>query len=1110
MDGGESGFLLTRTDAGPSGLLRAGDRLADRYEVERLLGGGGMGLVYAARDDQLGERVALKVLRGATVTDEAATRFREEIRLARRVSHPGVVRIHDIGRDGALTFLTMDLVPGETLRERLASGPLAQDDAVAIARQLAEALQAAHDEGIVHRDVKPSNVLVAWSEDRPPRAWLTDFGIARAVDGAALTAADATPGTPAYLSPEQVRGEPVTPATDIYALGLVFCEMLTGRVPVSGETVAETLGRRGSGRVPLLRAMTDQPEEIRAVVARCVCPDPRDRFESASALAQALRGLSAGGRAQRRRLPALALAGGAVLALSAAPFLARDDDADRVVRAEGATRGPVGSGAPETTPAAAPSVAVLPLSNATGDPAYDWVRSGLADSIAQRLAEAGVPVIGPARVRETLTALRIEPDDVPAGGERQLATLLDAERLLTGRLLGGEGGRRLEAVLTERGTTTPISVPVRGDDVLGAADALILAVLRQAAAEGAPAPVRLTSEPAALVAYDEGSALSAKGEPGAAADAFAAAVAADPSFALGWDALAASLTDDGREGEAILAAERAVALAGEEGYASLRARARLASLSGEPGDAARLLTELVAAYPNDQDARVALAEAQGSVGAFDAAHDQLETVVEAAPNHPRAWYLLGKFAILNGDARRAVDDYLLRALTVQNRLNSPAGQSEVFNAMGIAHERLGELDAARQYYVNASETARTGGDQGALATALTNAGRLALYTGDKAAARETLLQARDTFRALGDEPGVADVEVELGLVAEEAGEFDEALEHYREAARMHAAYGDDQALISDRTNMAFAYAMTGRYDDAQVHAASALAAAATSGNTPATMRAQQVAGEIALARGEWEAALSAYLAALRLARASDDPYGEAVAEGGLGRVAFEQGRFAAALQAWRRADDLLTPLGDERGRLEYALLRAELLAVVQGEEAVRAALEGARAFEEAGSAQQRSRLRRLEARLAPSDAAAALFAEAVAFADEAGDPAGRLAARIDALRRLDPANAGAAADLLAEAKQLGHALLVLEASRTASEAALAAGTPKAAAAIASAALRPPLARSPWRGEAALHDVVAEAGPEGQRARHADAAARLRAARRTAFAEADEQALARSP
>ena len=414
--------------------LQAGDRLGP-YQIQALLGVGGMGEVYRGRDARLGRDVALKVISPRLVGDPSLRRrFELEARAASVLNHPSIVTVYDVGESEGVSWIAMEWVEGRTLRQAIAAGPLPLRDVVSIARQVADGLAAAHAKGVVHRDLKPENVMLTGDG----RSKILDFGLARqtlgeALEGPASQVGTLTPppsdatregtilGTVGYMSPEQAAGRPADFRSDQFSLGLIVYEMLAGRRAFERPTAVETLSAViREEPVPLSSLRPGLPAPLLGLVATCLAKRPEDRFASTRELAAALESLGTGQSAASEaptevrpaprpakarvslRRPALALGAALVLALAVAGGL-------RFRAARGAID----------------SLAVLPFANASQDPETDYLGDGLTESLIDQMSK--VPSL---RVMARATVFRLKGKADPLEAGRSLGV----GAVLTGRV----------------------------------------------------------------------------------------------------------------------------------------------------------------------------------------------------------------------------------------------------------------------------------------------------------------------------------------------------------------------------------------------------------------------------------------------------------------------------------------------------------------------------------------------------------------------------------------------------------------------------------------------------------------------------------------------------
>jgi TolB-like protein/lipoprotein NlpI len=512
-------------------LERLQSSVGAAYEIERELGRGGMATVYLARDLRHGRPVALKLLRPELAVALGSERFQQEIHLAAGLQHPNILTVLDSGGSGTLLWFTMPFVQGESLRSHLdRERQLPVDEAVRMACEVADALGCAHSRGIVHRDIKPGNILLSGGH-----ALVTDFGIAQSVDDKTadrLTESGMIVGTPAYMSPEQASGERnLDSRTDIYALGCVLYEMLAGEPPFTGPTAQSVAAKRLTDPVPTVSRVRDTvPAGVERALTRAMAKVPADRFASAADFANALRtGLSqrSGVRPHKRSVFQWPTAGAAALLLLAGVFYLNR-----------------GSGPGE--PAGPIPLAVLPFRTfgAAGDSSV--LAIGIPDAIITRLA--GVRQM---RLRPTSAVLPYAGKDADPS---EIGRALAVRYLLTGTVQAAADRLRVSVQLVRAGDGSPLwgsHYDLARKDLLTLQDSIAERVsaslaVRLSADEHDRLYRRYTANPAAYEWYLRGRAQLAhvsEDSTKAALQAFARALALDSNYALAQAGLAMASAD---------------------------------------------------------------------------------------------------------------------------------------------------------------------------------------------------------------------------------------------------------------------------------------------------------------------------------------------------------------------------------------------------------------------------------------------------------------------------------------------------------------------------------------------------------------------------------------
>jgi len=677
---------LSDGELGKIPLLIPGSVLGGRYRILKIIGQGGMGAVYQARDQELDRVIALKVIRPELAGNPAILqRFKQELILARHVTHKNVVRIYDLGEAEGIRFITMEYVEGDDLRTLLRRhGKFSPSQSVEIIQQICRALDAAHSEGVIHRDLKPQNVM----RDMQGRVVVMDFGLARLLESPGMTQTGALVGTLEYMSPEQALGEPLDQRSDLFAVGLIFYELLTAKSPYRADTGIATLVKRTrEAAVPVSEIDRSVPKSLSMVVSRCLERIPNDRYNSAQELLSQLETWQSNpsvvekqiAHSSARRSVQVALnlpsrgrliwAGAALAGILA--FLAIPATRHLVFRS--AVPGEITAGSiPELSQGK--FMAVLPLKVLGDEKSLGYVGAGLVDALTAKLFQ-----LKEVHVASASAVDKIANKDLPLS---KTAQALGANMILQGTVQGTAekfrvtldledvaGGRR---VWSDEFSGVPADLLTLEDHVYGNLVAAL--ALKPSMEEMARSGEHPTENSTAYDLYLKGHNALRGGQgtkdTQAAVDYLQQALGQDANFALAYAGLADANLRLYRDSKDPLYAQKALAAA-----------QKAESLN-----------------PNLPEVHQALGSVYNATGKSAEAVDELKSALKLAPNSDETYYRLGDAYLASGKKQEAIAAY-------QSAVNANPYYWYNHNKLAGAYLQTGDNEKASQEYKKVIELA---------------------------------------------------------------------------------------------------------------------------------------------------------------------------------------------------------------------------------------------------------------------------------------------------------------------------------------------------------------------------------------------------------------------
>ena len=925
-------------------VFHEGDILGGRYEIQKLLGMGGMGAVYKARDMEVERVVGLKVIRPDLAGNPAIlARFKQELVLARQVTHKNIIRIYDLNEADGVKFITMEFIEGEDLRSILTrDGKLPPEEAVGIILQVCAGLQAAHGEGVIHRDLKPSNIM----RDPFGRVVIMDFGLARSVQGDGMTQTGMMVGTMEYMSPEQAMGKELDARSDQFAVGLIFYEMLSGFVPFHAESaIASLVKRTQEPAIPLVDVDTSIPPVLSNVVGKCLERDPNARFASLQQLVDELEiwqgkrprsGQSIVAPPVRKPLPGTRFPlkwvaiGTAAIVLAAGTYFAVHNRTPPGTSEAGsqAVQGPV------------MSVAVLPFYNGSGDPTLNWTGFSIADNLISEIGgSAHLHLVSAGRLQDVLRDLGYSPGpQVDNSTLKSIQDAIGADTVVSGELVKAGDQFRINAVVHDlkNGRDIPITADLANvKDLAGAMDKLAGQIRERLATTPdilkelrASSGHVLTNSVMVLQAYDEGLQLFRAGNNTQAVIKFEKATEEDPNFAMAFSRLADTYSALHYDDKAEQASRRAVELSENlpalDRYLIQAIHARITNDTTKAIVAYENLTKL---SPDDTDAQSALARLYENTGNYDAARKRLSQILAVDPKNIKALRASGRVDIEAGNSQAALEP-LTKALNLATLSGNEEDKGSILFFIGAAYHDLNKLPEALANFQQSLEIRKKIADQGGIAQSLGQMARVQDELGQSDAALTSFKAALEINKKIGNKAGLLSNLINLGKFYYDHGKNDEALKFGSEALQLARELQDepDQALCLN--NIGSAYSNKGDYQAALTNYQQAYEIRNRL-KLPEAIESLRNLAEMNFILGEYDTAQTQFLKALEASRDAKDKEMLALDSSTMGVLFAAQGKYDSALNYLQQAMDGFKQVNDRTWYSVEALARyGDVLSIV--------------------------------------------------------------------------------------------------------------------------------------------------------------------------------------
>jgi eukaryotic-like serine/threonine-protein kinase len=901
---GSGGRVYSRPQVNRS-KLQPGEILGGRYEIQQMLGEGGMGAVFKAIDRELARPVALKLIRPELAAHPSMlARFKQELLLARQVTHKNVIRIFDLGDADGVKFITMEFVEGKDLRILIGEKKkFSPQEAVEIIEQVCRALEAAHNVGVIHRDLKPQNIML----DHNGRVLVMDFGLARTMEGDGMTQSGALVGTFEYMSPEQALAQNLDQRSDLFSTGLILYELLTGQMPFRADSAVASLIRRTRERaLPISDFDASFPRNLTSIVSKCLETDPDQRYASANELLTALeswQGQTAGASLQfpsvRRWAPSpwpWITLGAAVLILVLVGIRYRAQLFSSIPASQASVK-------PEL------SLAILPFRNASGDTSLDWLGPSLAEMLSGDVGQsARLRAVSASTIHQIFSDLRIsstttlDPTTI-----RRVADFGNADRVIWGQYAKFGDLIRIDATLQDlkNDRTIPLKVDVPSEKEIPAAVDRLAQSIRERLALPANVVEELkvssfqptSQSPDALRDYNQAIEAQRDGKSLEAQKHFDLATKEDPNFALAFARLAQVDSALAYDNDAEQSARKAVDLSGDlpEAEKYLISAMELQVLKNYP-EAIKAYENLAKVSPDNSDVKAALARLYEDSGDLAKARDSYQKTLASNPKDVGAMLDMGRIDIKSGDPQGSLDP-LTRAYSLAVQVDNQEQKATSLHLMAVAYRMLSKTDEVVRDEQEALGIWREIGQKRGLAYSLNEMANAQATLGKPKDAMTGFQEALKIRREIGDKRGLGDTLIDMGNFSDDRGDHDQALKFYKEALQLERDVGNEGLQAICLNNIGSVYSEKSQYEDALTYLQQVQQLREKAKVPQDIVDALHNLGQVLTSMGQYDRAISYYMRALDLRRNLNDASGAALESYGLGTVFDYQGRFGAAVNA---------------------------------------------------------------------------------------------------------------------------------------------------------------------------------------------------------------------